>query len=306
MLASPPVGRRSAVVPLIVWALAAGVRPAAGDEPAETWRAGVARVNITPQEAMWMSGYVARTGPARGTRHELWAKALVLEDAAGRRAVLVTMDLLGIDRTLSLEVRERLERRHGLPRAAIALASSHTHTGPVVGDNVAPMFAFDERQQAQVDRYAAALADHLVALVDAAIADLAPATLAHASSIATFAVNRRNNPEADVPRRREAGELVGPVDHDVPVLTVRGIDGALRAVVAGYACHATVLSDDLWSGDWPGAAQAEIERRLPGATALYWCGCGGDQNPSPRRAPELVAQYGRELADAVGQLRTGA
>jgi hypothetical protein len=70
-----------------------------GDEAA--WRAGVARVNITPELPIWLSGYAARTKPAQDKLDDLWAKALVLEDADGGRAVLVTMDLIGIDRELS-------------------------------------------------------------------------------------------------------------------------------------------------------------------------------------------------------------
>src|ERR1051326_8333016 len=75
----------------------------AGDA-ATAWKAGVAKINITPEKLMWMSGYGARTKPAEGKLTELWAKALVLEDATGRRAVLVTLDLVGIDRNLSVEV----------------------------------------------------------------------------------------------------------------------------------------------------------------------------------------------------------
>jgi hypothetical protein len=32
------------------------------------------------------------------------------------------------------------------------------------------------------------------------------------------------------------------VDPDVPVMTVTGADGKLRAIAVGYACHATVLN----------------------------------------------------------------
>jgi hypothetical protein len=85
----------------------------------------------------------------------------------------------------------------------------------------------------------------------------------------------------------------------VPVLAVHDGGGNLRAIVCGYACHATVLNDYFVSGDWPGAAQNELERRHPGAIALYWAGCGADQNPLPRRSIELVNQYGRQMADAV-------
>src|SRR4029077_17772583 len=82
-----------------------------GDEPAH-WKAGAAKVVITPERPMWMSGYAARTKPAQGKLHDLWAKALVLEDPAGRRAALVTMDLVGIDRRLSVAVCQELAKKY--------------------------------------------------------------------------------------------------------------------------------------------------------------------------------------------------
>jgi hypothetical protein len=270
---------------------------ARGDD--DPWRAGVARIKITPELPIWLSGYAARNKPAQEKLDDLWAKALVLEDGAGKRAVLVTMDLVGIDRELSREVCRRIEARFQLPRSGVALCVSHTHSGPVVGTNLAPMYSLDERQAARVAEYATRLADNLVDVVGRAIDAIEPARLSYGVGKSTFAVNRRNNPEAEVPRRRQADGLVGPVDHDVPVLVVHSSDGKLRAIVCGYACHATVLDDYFISGDWPGAAQNELERRHPEAVVLYWAGCGADQNPLPRRSVELVNQYGRQLADAV-------
>jgi hypothetical protein len=263
------------------------------------WQAGVARVNITPELPIWLSGYAARTQPAQDKLDDLWAKALAIEDATGRRAVLVTMDLVGIDRELSREVCRGIEGRFQLPRAAIALCASHTHSGPVVGTNLAPMYSLDDRQAARVELYAAKLADHLVDVVGRSVEALKPARLSFGKGKATFAVNRRNNPEPDVLRRRQENSLVGPVDHDVPVLVVQDENANLQAIVCGYACHATVLDGYAVSGDWPGEAQNELERRRPGTIALFWAGCGADQNPLPRRNVEFVKQYGRQLADAV-------
>lgn len=271
---------------------------------AESWKAGVAKVKITPEKPMWMSGYGARTRPAEGTMTELWAKALVLEDPAGRRAALVTMDLVGIPRDLSLAVRDGIETQYGLSRSQVMLAVSHTHCGPVVGRNL-PMYFFDDAQRKLVDDYAAALPPRLVALVGEAIGQLGPCHLAWAGGQATFAVNRRNNQEADVPGRREQGRLVGPVDYDVPVLSVRDHEQRLVAVVFGYACHATVLDFYQWSGDYPGFAQAALEEAHPGVTALFWAGCGGDQNPVPRRDPSLCQQHGQKLAEAVERVLAG-
>jgi hypothetical protein len=272
--------------------------PARAAAPAG-WKAGAAAVNITPRQPMWMSGYSSRTKPAEGKLTELWAKALALQDPAGKRAVLVTMDLVGIDRDLSRAVCAELGKKYGLPRAAVLLSVSHTHTGPVVGNNLTAMYFLDDRQEQLVRDYAEGLRHKLVEVVGKAVEGLAPAELSWQVGRATFAVNRRNNKEADVPRLRELGRLKGPVDHDVPVLAVRDPEGRLRAVVFGYACHATVLSFYEWSGDYPGFAQAHLEKAHPGAVALFWAGCGGDQNPLPRRSPALADDYGRQLAGAV-------
>jgi hypothetical protein len=98
---------------------------------------------------------------------------------------------------------------------------------------------------------------------------------------------------------REAGQLVGPVDHAAPVLSVRDVTGNLKAVMFGYACHATVLSGMQWCGDWPGFAQLEVEKNHPGAIAVFWAGCGADQNPLPRRTVELATAYGQHLAASI-------
>src|SRR5262249_25282670 len=105
--------------------------------------------------------------------------------------------------------------------------------------------------------------------------------------------------EKDVPKLRATGKLTGPVDHDVPVLAVRDREGKVLAVAFGYACHATVLSFYQWCGDYPGYAQEELEKLYPGATALFWAGCGAAQNRLPRRSVEVAKEYGSALAAAV-------
>ena len=75
------------------------------------WKAGTARVKITPDQPLVLSGKFQRDRPSAGALHDLWAKALALEDAGGRRVVLVTLDLVGIDRNLSQAVCADLRRR---------------------------------------------------------------------------------------------------------------------------------------------------------------------------------------------------
>jgi hypothetical protein len=269
--------------------------------PGPTWKAGAAAVCITPDQPMWMAGYASRDRPAEGKLSELWAKALAIEDPGGRRALVVTLDLIGLDRELSRSIRRALEDALGLERRGIALCSSHTHSGPVVAGNLRPMHValLDEAQRRLVERYARTLEERILTAARRATERLSPARLRWGNGSTDFAVNRRNNKEADVPRLRAEGKLRGPSDPAVPVLEVRAPDGAVRALLFGYACHCTVLSSYAWCGDYAGFAQEALEAAHPGAVALFWAGCGGDQNPLPRRTVELARDYGRRLADAV-------
>jgi hypothetical protein len=264
------------------------------------WQAGFAAVTITPDRPMWMAGYAARTSPATGTETDLYARAAVFADPAGRRFVLVALDLVGIDSGLSQQVARLIQDRHRLPREAVALTVTHTHCGPVVGTTLRTMYFLDAAQAERVREYTAALPAKVLAAVDAAAADLRPVTLHYAEGTAGFAVNRRENTEPEVLKLRATGTpLKGPTDHRVPVLAARDPAGKLRGVVFGYACHATTLDFLRWCGDYPGYAVAGLEAANPGAVALFVAGCGADQNPLPRRAVPLAMDYGRQLAAAV-------
>jgi neutral ceramidase len=288
----------AAVVVLLVVPLSSFLR-------AEGWQAGTGRAVITPDKPMWMSGYAARTRPAEGKLHDLWAKALALEDPKGRRAVVVTLDLCGIDRQFTADVCKALQEKHKLDRSQIVVCVSHTHSGPVVERNLTPMYFLDAAHRERVADYTARLREQVIDIADKALSSLKPAVLQWGQGEATFAVNRRNNAEAEVPDLHAAGRLRGPVDHDVPVLAVKGTDGEPVAILFGYACHATVLDGYQWSGDYPGNAQIELEKRHPGAVAMFVAGCGADQNPVPRRKVELSETYGGQLAAAVDDVLRG-
>src|SRR3712207_2074151 len=93
------------------------------------FRAGVAKVKITPQTPVWLSGFAARTSQAETVAQDLWAKALAIEDAKGSRFVLVTADLIGFTREVTDEIASRVQRRYKLERRQVLFNASHTHSG---------------------------------------------------------------------------------------------------------------------------------------------------------------------------------
>jgi hypothetical protein len=262
------------------------------------FRAGAAKLLVTPSEPIWLSGYASRTQPSQGVLQDIYVKAAAFE-SNGETSVLLTSDLQGLDLATIDAVTSRAHHQFGVPRERIVLNYSHNHSSPVTGQVLHLYYDLPPAQRAVVDRYTAWLTGRMVEVIGLAIANLAPAELSFEQGLAGFAVNRR--------RARPGGrQLPGPVDHDVPVLAIRTPGGPLRAILFGYSCHTTALSGYQISGDYAGFAQHALEQRYPGATALFVQGCGGDANPLPRimnsdapEAVELARNYGLILARAV-------
>src|SRR5512146_1180451 len=146
-----------------------------------SWKAGFAKINITPRQSLWMAGYATSTHASDGTLLALHAKALALEDETGRRAVLVTTDLLGLPRSVSEVVARRVQQKYGLAHDQLFLNSSHTHSGPVIGTMLS--VAYEGKQGMSAEQWEAAkvytdhLEDQMVKVVGEALHKLQPATL---------------------------------------------------------------------------------------------------------------------------------
>ncbi|MEO2027708.1 MAG: neutral/alkaline non-lysosomal ceramidase N-terminal domain-containing protein [Fuerstiella sp.] len=263
------------------------------------WKAGVAKSVITPEQPIWMAGYGNRDHPAEGKVHDLWIRVLALQDRHGHTSIILSSDTLGISQSIYNNTCRSLKEKFDLAPAQIMLHCSHTHCGPVLRGALYDVYPLDEEQLRLIDEYSTWLEKAIVRTVGEALSNLVAARVSGGQGEATFAVNRRNNLEGNVPELRRTNALKGPVDHSVPVLAVHSADNKLMAVVFGYACHNTNLSFYQWCGDYAGFAQYALEDVHPDAVALFFIGCGADQNPLPRRTVELARGYGLRLAAAV-------
>ncbi len=262
----------------------------------DLWQAGVARVDITPTDSLWLAGYAVRDHSVEGTLHKLWAKALAVKDENGKIGVLITTDLLGLPKSISDNIRTQCKKKYNLERSQIILSSSHTHSGPVLRESLYNVYPLTSDQIEKINSYSDQLEKQIIDLIGQVLENMIPSELFSNNGVVRFQVNRRNN---DASELTEQTQLNGPNDYAVPVLEVRKTNGDLFATAFGYACHPTVLDSYQWSGDYPGFSQLLLEEKYPDITALFFQGCGADQNPLPRRSVSLAKQYGQELAIAV-------
>jgi len=276
-----------------------------------TYRAGLARCDITPPVGIKLAGFASRNEPSAGVYRPLRAVAVAIDD--GKTPILILMaEWLGFyDKTD--RVRARLAEATGIPGRQIVLSGTHTHCGPAV-------------READVERHGALNEDYLAEAIDRMTACAAEAWASRREAVLRFGKGRcavarcRRKPDPGNPPKVFRPMLPhdpGPVDHDVPVITIESAPGDLRGVIFSYACHPTSRGGLEIGGDYVGFALERVEAGLPGAgsIACFLQGCGGDQKPRPvdplgavfgNRTVEEVRQIGEELGDAVlGALSSG-
>lgn len=294
------IPRTSEIATLLSAAIAICLKTGLYAAPSATemlWKAGAASVRITPEKPMPMAGYAGRTKPSEGVDLDLHAKALVLEDSKGSKFAWVTLDLIGVPRTMRRRLAQEVSNRYGLPPERLVLNASHTHCGPGLRSREGT--PVDELAQSEDEaiRYTATVEKQVLELVGEAISGTFPASVEYSTSQCGFAMNRRTPDGKGGWRNFPNPE--GPVDHRVPVLKITAEGGREVAILFGYSCHCTTLGYQNINADYAGYAQQRIEQKHPGAVALFVNGCSGDQNPYPRRSVELAQTHGQTLATAV-------
>lgn len=259
-----------------------------------SWAVGAAKVDITPDYPVRLSGYGGRREEVEGTVQRLFAKAIAFGSDNEKPAVLLTVDNCGVPATMRQELVRRLAAKTKVVDARVAICSSHTHSAPMLVGVLNNIFSTEipADHWTRIERYTRELTDKLEEVALAALADRKPGIISWGSGHAGFAYNRR-------------GYVFRPEDHSLPVLRVADASGKVRAVLTSYACHCTTVGFNKFHGDWAGCAQEYLEAEFPGAIALTAIGCGADQNPNPRGTYEHAIAYGRELGTEATRLMKG-
>jgi len=270
------------------------VRPARGASEPTDYEVGLARIDITPETPIRLSGFASRLTESTGVRAPIYARAMAMRSAeGGEPVVLITVDSLCIPAYLREEVAARLRSKKHIANDRLAICSTHSHTAPMVSNALLTLFGrpIPPDETARIDRYTKQLTDKIEQAALAALADMKPSRLVFGIGKVGFSINRR--------------QRGGPVDHDLPMMAVLAADGKVRGIWVNYACHCVVLSDFKVSGDWAGFAAEGIERRYPDSVALVSVGCGADSNPQSGVTGdkgEVAQQYGQEIATEVARL----
>jgi hypothetical protein len=241
--------------------------------------AGVARADVTAPVGIPQMNWGSQTHiTAEGTETiPMYATALVIGDGKQKFA-MVDIDVLAIHRMD--DVRRRASELTGIPVDHIRLASTHTHSGPLLTSVKGPVGVDLSKYEGPFWKFWDILGDKIVGAIVEANAHMEPAHMYGAKGIGSINVNRRLRAKNGL----AAGVGVNPdgfVDRDLIVARIDRANGRPMAVLMNFQCHGTVLAweNKLISPDWIGPARRAVERALPGVKALYFQGAAGNQGP---------------------------
>ncbi len=155
----------------------------AADEP-KVFRAGFARVNITPILSLPLRGYGnTLKRMSLGYLDPLYANCVAMTDENGATVLLYMLDLIGATPAYADPAREAISKATGIPINNIFLQGSHTHSGPDLSHATVKETSYSNYSTEEVKGimgikyYSARIADALTQAAFDALDDRAPAIL---------------------------------------------------------------------------------------------------------------------------------
>lgn len=298
-------------------------------------QAGIAKIDITPTENLYMGGYdeSCRTGPSDGVYGKIYIRALVFDDNINR-VVFIEADIVLLPPEDYGPIRKLISTETGIPFENIMLGCVHNHAAPYP----------DERNKNS--NWSKQLNNKFVSAVKDAIADLEPVKIGGGTGKSNIAMNRRKKMEdttsyltfdennssqsygkykTDKPVKIREMEGVcrlgnnpyGSIDDEVGILRVDKISGVPKAVFVNYACHGTSLGcrNSKISPEWNGHMLEYIEKEIPGVTGIFAQGAAGDINPrfvggldgyidNLKKTKELGYEIGKEVVKVFSDIST--
>ena len=237
-----------------------------------TLHAGSAKVNVTPDTPIPMSGYGNRSEAFKGVHDSLYVTATVFSDGSGKSAI-ITADLIGFSHSLCDEIIQKIEKTTGIKKDFILLSANHNHGGPrnkAYGDEALP----------EVEKYVVELQQNIVNAVVQANEKLQPAMIGMGKGTCNMNINRRAKfADGSIWLGRNPD---GPCDHDVSVVRIDDLNRNPIALFVNWPCHGTVSGQDNYqiTGDWPGASARYVEKAFGGNVIVpVTAGASGDINP---------------------------
>ncbi|MFX0098796.1 MAG: neutral/alkaline non-lysosomal ceramidase N-terminal domain-containing protein [Candidatus Hodarchaeota archaeon] len=250
-------------------------------------RAGFCKQVITPPLGqVSFAGYSGRRFLPRGVltdengvRHELYARALVLEPdddpSPEKKICLVQTDLFMIRHYWINEVRKLANELTGIPEENICIHATHSHQGP---DSLGIYYPNHDFDPSFLDEeWLNHLKRQIAGVIFGASVDVKPCLIGVGEGkLEGWTVNRRDQGLFDNPPRNPR-----TVDPQVPIIKIDDMEGNTMVVITAYATHPTFLTSlEEWNAEHVTFLVEETKKQIGrNVELMYFTAQAGDIIP---------------------------
>ena len=249
-------------------------------------RAGIAKIDITPDKPVKLYGYRSRKTLSEGVHDSLYARAVVFEND-GKKVVLVSSDLGSYSRETFTYIQKSILDKFKLEKSELFLSAIHSHSAPSLTIN-------KERGHPNNLEYTEEVKQKLITVIGEAFNNLIPVHTGMGVGYSPVGANRREmKPDGSISLGRNP---YGPTDKEVLLMKIAKPDGTPIGALFDYATHATSLGPRNMqvSGDVLGISAQFVEKILgKEVISPVFAGASGNIDPWYRVLPGFNTEPGR-------------
>ena len=261
-------------------------------------KAGFARIDITPPLGTTMAGY-PEVRHADGILDPLLATAVAFDNGV-KRAVVLSLDLIGIGMKLMEGFRSAVAAAIGADKEGVFIHCTHTHTGPTVA-------ARNSEGKVENEEYLQWLEKKMQDVAVLAVQDLAPAKMLYTHGqvkdvafVRRFLLKNgkyRTNPGFQCP---DVDHAVGEPDELSSLLIIKR-ENAPEIGIVHFQVHPDVIGGCKLSADYPKFVRDTYEQLVENSRCMYINGAQGDTNHVDIRLGEGTCRGGYERSRYMGR-----
>lgn len=275
---------------------------------------GFSKVCINPPYGAPIIGYYEER-LVKGIHDNLYARAVAFDDGE-KKAAVIAVDVCELDQSYCDAMKKLINKDLGICEDAIFINCSHTHTGPLVGND----FASDKKSSETYDNF---LINSVRDSVAFALGDMAEASIEVAQAEAKNVSFVRRFRMKDGSVATNPGVNNENIDHALgtPNETVKLVkivrENANDIFIVNFGTHPDSVGGEYISADYMGYVCDIIEKAVPYTNCMFLLAPQGDVNhvnvhptkgeskistidfDSVPRSNELSEHMGRVIAGAV-------
>lgn len=211
-------------------------------------KAAVKSIIITPKIGISIAGNVRKDDISRGVHDELQCNMILLDDEQGTKVCYLGLDLVKIELTEAIRLREGVSKSLNIPYENIIVNATHTHSGPSVTTTRRNSMSKETAE------YLKWLVEYISINIGGLNDMLEDVTLKIGKSeVHDLSFNRRlilkdgsvkmNFEEFEI---EDVVRATGPIDPELLVISIYNNDNKMKALMVNFTLHPAILVGHDW------------------------------------------------------------